>query len=244
MSLSQQLKEEEGVDQPILPVSTVPVRRKNKKRQIVNPSQNTGHWSQQEHQTYLDFLQQNQQIMESQDQKKSNKIFKQMSEIIGSRSPSQCRSHHQKFNPFIHQVKKRQKGAGRKRKDNQITQPIQHLYHFYQQPIISQHQLDFPIFQPPYPEEMIYPQPITSDRSLLYNFGFLPQFSINFNYYNDLLFTQYYIIIPFILNQINQSLFQLQADIFEIKFLEINSKLYMDFFLLIVIQFKQIRNSD
>ncbi|CAK84794.1 unnamed protein product, partial (macronuclear) [Paramecium tetraurelia] len=199
MSLSQQLKEEEGVIQPIQPVSTVHNRRKNKKRQIVNPTQNTGHWSQQEHQTYLDFLQQHKQIMESQDQKKSNKIFKQMSELIGSRSPSQCRyyefnlqirSHHQKFNPFIHQVKKRQKGAGRKRKDNQITQPIQHFYPFYQQPIISQHQLDFPMFQPTYPEEMVYPQPITSDRSLLYNFGFLPQFPLGFNYYNDLLVNQ------------------------------------------------------
>ncbi|CAD8112135.1 unnamed protein product [Paramecium sonneborni] len=194
MSLSQQLKEEEQVEvaiQPIQPISTIPLRRKNKKRQILNPTQNTGHWSQQEHQTYLDFLQQHKEIMESQDQKKSNKIFKQMSDIIGSRSPSQCRSHHQKFNPFIHQVKKRQKGAGRKKKDNQTTQPIQHFYPFYSQPIISQHQLDFPLFQPTYPEEILYPQPITSDRSLLYNnFGFLPSFSINFNYYNDLIVNQ------------------------------------------------------
>ncbi|CAD8111763.1 unnamed protein product [Paramecium primaurelia] len=193
MSLSQQLKEEEeeeAVIQPIQPVSIVPIRRKNKKRQIVNPSQNTGHWSQQEHQTYLDFLQLHKEIMESQDQKKSNKIFKQMSEIIGSRSPSQCRSHHQKFNPFIHQVKKRQKGAGRKKKDSQTTQPIQHFYPFYQQPIISQHQLDFPLFQTTYPDEIIYPQPIASDRSLLYNFGFLPQFPINLNYYTDLFVNQ------------------------------------------------------
>jgi hypothetical protein len=33
-------------------------------------------------------------IMESQDMKKTSKIFKLMSEIIGTRSPSQCRSHH------------------------------------------------------------------------------------------------------------------------------------------------------
>ncbi|CAD8207275.1 unnamed protein product [Paramecium octaurelia] len=194
MSLSQLLKEEEeeeaGLNQPIQQVSTVPIRRKNKKRQILNPSLNTGHWSQQEHQTYLDFLQQHKEIMESQDQKKSNKIFKQMSEIIGSRSPSQCRSHHQKFNPFIHQVKKRQKGAGRKKKDNQTTQPIQPFFPFYQQPILSQHQLDFPLFQTNNPEEVVYPQPIASDRSLLYNFGFLPQFPINLNYYTDFFVNQ------------------------------------------------------
>jgi hypothetical protein len=38
--------------------------------------------------------------MESPELKKTNKIFKLMSDIIKSRSPSQCRSHHQKFNPF------------------------------------------------------------------------------------------------------------------------------------------------
>jgi hypothetical protein len=58
--------------------------------------------------------------MESQDMKKTSKIFKLMSEIIGTRSPSQCRSHHQKFNPFVHHIKKRQKGAGRKRKEGTL----------------------------------------------------------------------------------------------------------------------------
>jgi hypothetical protein len=38
--------------------------------------------------------------MSSSTMKKTSKIFKQMSELIGSRTPSQCRSHHQKFNPF------------------------------------------------------------------------------------------------------------------------------------------------
>ncbi|CAK83765.1 unnamed protein product (macronuclear) [Paramecium tetraurelia] len=93
-------------------------RRKNKKRVITNPNQLTGHWSEQEHNTYLDFLNMHRTVMESQDQKKTSKIFKLMSETIGTRSPSQCRSHHQKFNPFVHSVKKRQKGVARKRKEN------------------------------------------------------------------------------------------------------------------------------
>lgn len=38
--------------------------------------------------------------MTSSAMKKTSKIFKQMSELIGSRTPSQCRSHHQKFNPY------------------------------------------------------------------------------------------------------------------------------------------------
>ncbi|CAD8202709.1 unnamed protein product [Paramecium octaurelia] len=95
-------------------------KRKNKKRVISNPSQQTGHWSELEHQTYIDFLNMHRSVMESQDQKKTSKIFKLMSETIGTRSPSQCRSHHQKFNPFVHQIKKRQK----RKKDNQNTEKL------------------------------------------------------------------------------------------------------------------------
>ena len=62
------------------------MRRKNKKRLINNPSQNIGHWSEIEHKTYLNFLMANKTIMESQDMKKTSKIFKLMSEIIGTRN--------------------------------------------------------------------------------------------------------------------------------------------------------------
>ncbi|CAD8132806.1 unnamed protein product [Paramecium pentaurelia] len=61
---------------------------------------NTGHWSTEEHTTYIGFLQQYESIMTSSMMKKTSKIFKQMSELIGTRTPSQCRSHHQKFNPY------------------------------------------------------------------------------------------------------------------------------------------------
>ncbi|CAD8166646.1 unnamed protein product [Paramecium pentaurelia] len=66
-------------------------KRKNRKRVISNPNQQTGHWNEQEHQTYIDFLNMHRSVMESQDQKKASKIFKLMSETIGTRSPSQCR---------------------------------------------------------------------------------------------------------------------------------------------------------
>lgn len=40
-------------------------KRKNKKRVILNPKQSTGHWSDQEHKTYIDFLNAHRPIMES-----------------------------------------------------------------------------------------------------------------------------------------------------------------------------------
>ncbi|CAD8058873.1 unnamed protein product [Paramecium sonneborni] len=121
MSQEEYQKQEEAPDAnapPTIGQVQQPVKRKNKKRAILNPQQSTGHWSEQEHKTYLNFLNVHRSVMESSDQKKTSKIFKLMSETIGTRSPSQCRSHHQKFNPFSHQVKKRQKGAGRKKKEN------------------------------------------------------------------------------------------------------------------------------
>ncbi|CAK80539.1 unnamed protein product (macronuclear) [Paramecium tetraurelia] len=70
-------------------------RRKNSKKIY-----NKGHWTQKEHRLYLQFIETNKEIMMKSDMKKQEKIFKQMSIVIKSRSPSQCRSHHQKFNPF------------------------------------------------------------------------------------------------------------------------------------------------
>ncbi|CAD8175116.1 unnamed protein product [Paramecium octaurelia] len=70
-------------------------RRKNSKKIY-----NKGHWTQKEHRLYLQFIETNKEIMMKSDMKKQEKIFKQMSVVIKSRSPSQCRSHHQKFNPF------------------------------------------------------------------------------------------------------------------------------------------------
>ncbi|CAK84945.1 unnamed protein product (macronuclear) [Paramecium tetraurelia] len=70
-----------------------PKSKKIKKCDSLSPKKNVGHWTKEEHEKYLKFLEDNIQM------KKNNKIFKPMSEIIGTRSPSQCRSHHQKFNP-------------------------------------------------------------------------------------------------------------------------------------------------
>ncbi|CAD8083654.1 unnamed protein product [Paramecium primaurelia] len=52
-----------------------------------------GHWNNEEHESYLRFLQEN------ANHNKGQRLFKRMSQIIGTRTPSQCRSHHQKFNP-------------------------------------------------------------------------------------------------------------------------------------------------
>ncbi|CAD8171368.1 unnamed protein product [Paramecium octaurelia] len=91
---------------------------------------NTGHWSTDEHTTYIQFLQQYENIMTSSMMKKTSKIFKQMSELIGTRTPSQCRSHHQKFNPYALRgengkrlPRSERSRAGRKKKNPQSDLP-------------------------------------------------------------------------------------------------------------------------
>ncbi|CAD8062772.1 unnamed protein product [Paramecium sonneborni] len=78
-----------------------PKSKKIKKNESLSPKKNFGHWTPEEHQKYLRFLQDHTDI------KKNNKIFKSMSDVVGTRSPSQCRSHHQKFNPLSPMVQKK-----------------------------------------------------------------------------------------------------------------------------------------
>ncbi|CAD8077783.1 unnamed protein product [Paramecium sonneborni] len=107
------IKVEEGLDeQPIESKSTIEsvkqfagdlkaqVPIKKTRRKNVRKTYNNGHWTQKEHRLYLQFIETNKEIMMKSDMKKQEKIFKQMSLVIKTRSPSQCRSHHQKFNPF------------------------------------------------------------------------------------------------------------------------------------------------
>ncbi|CAD8088423.1 unnamed protein product [Paramecium primaurelia] len=108
------------------PVGTKQTLKSNKHHQTKKPKKeniNTGHWSAIEHTTYVNFLSQYENIMNSSMMKKTSKIFKQMSELIGTRTPSQCRSHHQKFNPYAHRgengkrlPRNERSRAGRKKK--------------------------------------------------------------------------------------------------------------------------------
>ncbi|CAD8125358.1 unnamed protein product [Paramecium sonneborni] len=80
----------------------------NKLNSIENPQiYSLGHWSKEEHELYLEFIDTHYDILKSKYDKKSKKIFKMMSQYISSRNPTQCRSHHQKFNPL--QQNKRKK---------------------------------------------------------------------------------------------------------------------------------------
>ncbi|CAD8196964.1 unnamed protein product [Paramecium octaurelia] len=65
-----------------------------------------GHWTKQEHLLYLEFVKSHESILKSKYDKKSKKIFKLMSQFIPTRTATQCRSHHQKFNPFSKSKKK------------------------------------------------------------------------------------------------------------------------------------------
>ncbi|CAD8142964.1 unnamed protein product [Paramecium pentaurelia] len=90
-SYEQQLDLDDSCESPF---SQSPKSKRIKKFELISPKKNVGHWTKEEHEKYLYFLE------EHSDIKKNNKIFKSMSEVIGTRSPSQCRSHHQKFNPL------------------------------------------------------------------------------------------------------------------------------------------------
>ncbi|CAD8185431.1 unnamed protein product [Paramecium pentaurelia] len=68
-----------------------------------------GHWTQQEHLQYLEFVKSHESILKSKYDKKSKKIFKLMSQFIPTRTATQCRSHHQKFNPLNKGKKKLKK---------------------------------------------------------------------------------------------------------------------------------------
>ncbi|CAK60173.1 unnamed protein product (macronuclear) [Paramecium tetraurelia] len=78
-----------------------------------------GHWTKQEHLSYLEFVKSHESILRSKYDKKSKKIFKLMSQFIPTRTATQCRSHHQKFNPL----------AKGKKKSRQINKQIPTVIH-------------------------------------------------------------------------------------------------------------------
>ncbi|CAD8058100.1 unnamed protein product [Paramecium sonneborni] len=89
-----------------------------------------GHWTTAEHQLYLDFLYQSQDLIESSQNSKGQRLFKKMSQVIGTRSPSQCRSHHQKFNPFNQQMIKRKKNIKLSRPNKELPLQIRSKQYF------------------------------------------------------------------------------------------------------------------
>ncbi|CAD8054779.1 unnamed protein product [Paramecium primaurelia] len=117
--------------QIIQPLNNLVVITKKKIRKTLSINQkcNTGHWTPEEHQIYVEFLQNHLlSSIHNQENKKNNKIFKLMSLTIGTRSPSQCRSHHQKFNPSTPAGQKRIKKNNKKLNDNFcIKLPITNL---------------------------------------------------------------------------------------------------------------------
>ena len=54
-------------------------------------------WTQQEHELYEKFVKMYSDIMQNSTSKRNTKIFLLMSNFIVTKTPSQCRSHHQKF---------------------------------------------------------------------------------------------------------------------------------------------------
>lgn len=54
-------------------------------------------WSSEECQKYEDFILHNEELMNGSNSNRATKIFLMMSEHIATKTPTQCRSHHQKF---------------------------------------------------------------------------------------------------------------------------------------------------
>ncbi|CAD8190881.1 unnamed protein product [Paramecium octaurelia] len=83
-----------------------PLCIKNETEREIKENKLNGHWTKEEHGFYLEFVNNHFDILKSKYAKKSKKIFKLMSQFIPSRTPTQCRSHHQKFNPLQSRLKK------------------------------------------------------------------------------------------------------------------------------------------
>ncbi|CAD8103923.1 unnamed protein product [Paramecium primaurelia] len=91
----------------------MPQSIKNETEREIKESKFNGHWSKQEHELYLEFVNNHFDILKSKYDKKSKKIFKLMSKFITTRTPTQCRSHHQKFNPLQSNKKKKNSRLGK-----------------------------------------------------------------------------------------------------------------------------------
>jgi hypothetical protein len=57
----------------------------------------TGKWTIEEQRVYIEFLKKNIEEMRGKVSRKSQKVFLKMSRLIKTRTPDQCRSHHQKI---------------------------------------------------------------------------------------------------------------------------------------------------
>ncbi|CAD8044993.1 unnamed protein product [Paramecium primaurelia] len=86
------------------PETIIILNKKKKKKSKKSKSFKKGHWTNKEHRLYEQFILNHKDIMSDSDQKKMKQIFKKMSDFIKSRSASQCRSHHQKFDPKKQQI--------------------------------------------------------------------------------------------------------------------------------------------
>lgn len=58
---------------------------------------NKGRWSNHEKREYYVFLKIYSQFFISKELRRNDKVFKMMSDFIKSRTPDQCRTHHQKL---------------------------------------------------------------------------------------------------------------------------------------------------
>ncbi|CAK59371.1 unnamed protein product (macronuclear) [Paramecium tetraurelia] len=88
----ERMKTQNTIEQTNLKVD--PESKKKVKKQ-------RGHWSNEEHYKFLQFVRLHHDLFKTTVHKKLNRVFKMMAEEIQTRNACQCRSHFSKFNPFI-----------------------------------------------------------------------------------------------------------------------------------------------
>ena len=92
--LDFQLPEFLRYNMPIAPI-VLPKERKSR-AYSAGEEEGKGKWTKIEQKAYILFLEENKQEMGSKSSRKSQKVFLKMSLLVKTRSPDQCRSHHQK----------------------------------------------------------------------------------------------------------------------------------------------------
>lgn len=75
----------------------LPRRTRGSGCEYPRPTKRSGHWSSEEKLKYYQFLCKHRVNFEKRELRRLDKIFKLMSQQLGSRAADQCRSHHQKM---------------------------------------------------------------------------------------------------------------------------------------------------
>ena len=93
----------------VLPLERQNSQEKNYFAHHINPSSSIQHleagkWTNKQQRIYIKFIEEHREELLTKQARKASKIFKKMSHVVQTRTPDQCRSHHQKLSQYHHTV--------------------------------------------------------------------------------------------------------------------------------------------